>query len=400
MNRSPLLVTSLTLNVALAGLAAWLAVARSPRGAVAPAGPAVFAAPATSIANAALRTADLATVPSPDARAWIPALRAAGVPDAVLAKLAAASFDEQWDKRRRTLRQQWERGELDDDSWAQFNRQHDAELEAALRAAVGDAAFVAWHKAKLLAGLGLERIALSPDETDALYALRKDLLQQRRDLDVRRRAGSIDDAQTANLEDQLEADYEAKTKALLGDDRYAALHRGNDRVEGSLRRNLQSLNVDAAKIDAVVAVEQQWRDRRSAIDADAAREAQLSPDAYQAKLSALEAERDAALQRELGADGLDRLRQLQDERYRKLTRYAQLWQLTPDEVQNVYGALRDYAQSVEEYRREALNRGVNWDATQQAVDKYRAAMAASLHAKLGDTKYQKLTASDVLDWDP
>jgi hypothetical protein len=398
MIRPSVLFGSLAANALLAAAVVWLLAQRPARPPIpAPAGTREASAP--SVMAAALRAADAPARGHNDARSWFPALRAAGVPEPVLTQLAAANFDEQWEKRRRTMEQQWERGEIDDDAWAQFNRQHDIEQELAMRSAIGDAAFVAWHKAKLLAGLSLDRIQLSPAESDAIYDLRKDLLRQRSELDQRRRAGQIDDAQIAGLQDKLDADYEAKTKSLLGDDRYATLHHGNDTVAGSLRRNLQSLNIDAAKIDAVIAADQQWRDRRTAMDADAAHDAQFSPEAYQAKLQALAAARDAALQQQLGADGFEQLQQLQDDRYRKLNRYAELWQLTPQDVQQVYGALRNYSQSVEEYRREALNRGVNWDATQQAVDKYRESTAAALRATLGEEKYKKLTASDILEWD-
>jgi hypothetical protein len=395
MKRSPALLTSLALNLMLAGAVAWLAIA-APR----PSNSVSSAATPAKTAASALTSTPIQPHPtSSDPREWLPQLREAGVPNAVIARLVAANFARQWEKRRNEMMERWERGELEDDDWAQFNRQRAIDEEGAVRAAVGDEAFKTWHEEQLLADLHLDRIPLSDSERDGVYALRQNLVDQQRDLDRRHRSGEVDDAHFEQQQEQLQAEYDAKTKALLGDDRFATLQRPNESTEGSLRRNLQNLKLAPAKIDAVVTADEQWREQRVAMDRTASQATNLSPDAYQAQLHAIDQEHDAALQRELGPDGLEALRQMQDDRYRKLTKYAPLWQLSPDEVSKVYDALRDYGQTVDEYRRQAQSRGLSYDATQPAIDQFRQSMSASLRASLGDAKYKQLAGSDVLDWD-
>jgi hypothetical protein len=395
MKRSPTLLASLALNLILAGTVAWLALA-APR----LSNSVSFTVhPAKTVAAAVTAAPIQPRLTSSDPRQWLPQLREAGVPNAVIARLVAANFDRQWEKRRNEMMERWERGELEDDDWAQFNRQRASDEEGAVRAAVGDEAFKAWHEEQLLADLRLDRIPLSDAERDGVYTLRRDLVDQQRDLDRRHRSGEVDDAHFEQQQEQLQADYDAKTKALLGDDRFATLQRPNESTEGSLRRNLQNLNLAPEKIDAVVTADEQWREQRVAMDRAASQATNLSPDAYQAQLHAIDQEHDAALQRELGPDGLEALRQMQDDRYRKLTKYAPLWQLSQDEVSKVYDALRDYGQTVDEYRRQAQSRGLSYDATQPAIDQFRQSMSASLRASLGDAKYKQLAGSDVLDWD-
>lgn len=390
-----LLLVSLALNLVLAGSVGWLVATR--RHAV----PVVIAAPPPPKTPGPKASAPRAasTGESTDVRDWLPQLREAGVPDRVLARLVAANYMASWEKRREQMQLRWERGEIDDDDWFQFNRQRDVAEENAVRAAVGEEAFKAWHEEKLLAGLPLDRIQMSASEREGLYALRRDLLAQQRDLERRNRAGEIDDAQFEQQQEKLQADYEAKTKTLLGDARFATLQSPSESTDGGLRRNLQSLNLPASKIDAIIAAEQQWREQRIAMDRAAGQETSLSPDAYQAKVHELDAAHDAALQQQLGADGLEALRQMQDERYRKLTKYAQLWQLSSDEVNKVYGALRDYNQTVDEYRRQAQSRGLTYEVMQPAIDQFRQSSSASLRAAIGEKKYNQLAGSDVLNWD-
>jgi hypothetical protein len=394
MKRSPALLVSVTLNLLLAGAVAWLTTARQPSSSSA-----AIAPFPTKTASARIAAPLEPSLTSSDPRAWLPQLRAAGVPNAVLARLVSANFARQWEKRRNEMMERWERGELDDDDWAQFNRQRAIDEEGAVRAAVGDEAFKAWHEEQLLADLHLGRIELSDAERDGVYGLRRNLVDQQRDLDRRHRAGEVDDAHFEQLQEQLQADYDAKTKALLGEDRFATLQRPYESTEGALRRNLQHLNLPSAKIDAVVTADQQWREQRVAMDRAASQATNLSPDAYQAQLHAIDQEHDATLQRELGPDGLEALRQMQDDRYRKLTKYAAVWQLSPDEVSKVYDALRDYGQTIDEYRRQAQSRGLGYDATQPAIDQFRQSISASLRASLGEAKYKQLAGSDVLDWD-
>jgi hypothetical protein len=396
MKRSPALLLSLALNVVLIGAVLRLTSTRSASPAPSQTGQTQHV---TSKAPIGARPSAAVSPASSDIGQWLAQLREAGVPSHVLARLIAADFATRWEKRRDQMQERWERGEIDDDDWAQFHRQRDVDEESAIRSALGEESFKAWHEEKLLTGLHLDRIQLSPAERDGVYNLRRDMVEQQRDLDRKHRVGEIDDNQLEKQQDKLQSDYDAKTKALLGDDRFATLQQPASTTIGALRRSLQNLNVPSAKVDAVIASEQQWQEQRTAIDRTAGQEAGLSPEAYQAKLNALDQEHDAALQRELGPDGLEALRQMQDERYRKLTKYAQLWQLSSDEVNNVYDALRNYGPTVDEYRRQAQSRGLAYDATQPAIDHFRQTTAASLRASLGDAKYNQLAGSDVLNWD-
>lgn len=399
MKRDPLLVVSLAVNIALLGALIWTWSGRQPEPApAAPTAPALAPeAPKAPIIAAPSRADGGSSLA--DLRTWLPQLQTAGVPQRVLAQLVAANFNADWSKRSEKLQEQLERGEIDDEQWAQLHRQRDADEEKAIRDAVGDDAFKAWHQDKLLTDMQLERANVTSDERDAIYTLRRQLLEQQREAERRHHAGEMDDAQVNKMHDDLQTAYEAKTRELLGEERYTTLQQPPNFAEGALRRTLATMNVTAAQAESVLAAEKRREEQRIAIDQASAQETNLSPEGYQAKLQVLDQERDAALLRELGPNGLETLRQLQDDRYRKLTKFAPLWQLNPNDVSKVYGTLRDYSQTVAEYRRQAGARGLSDEVTQEVINRFQQSTSASLRAAIGEEKYKRIAGSEVLDWD-
>jgi hypothetical protein len=394
MKRHVLLRTSLGLNLLISAALAW---ALSQRASLAPA---VSHDPTSGFQNRALTSVPSMTAAArktTDVHDWISSLHAAGAPPEVLAQFAIANFAADWEMRRAALRQQWNRGELDDDAWARFNRRHDEEEEHAVRAALGESAFVAWHEVKLLRGLPLERLSLSAGERDALYGLRKELIDRQRDLQDERQAGKLDDAGFTQQQEQAEADYQQKLKAALGDDRYAIVQRPSDSSQGALRHTLKGLQASDAQIAAVLAAETAWQEQRAAADRAAAQQADLSPQAYQAQLRAIDIARDSAIEHALGPDGFDALQKGRDERYQALKRHADLWQLTPDEVDHVYAILRDYRSTVQQYRAETPAPESESAAAQKAVQRYRDNLAQNLKAYLGDTRFVRVSQSVGLE---
>src|SRR4051812_5891215 len=53
----------------------------------------------------------------PDWRAWIDQLRAAGVPNRVIARVVQADFDDRWQKRQEEYQRRFDQGDLDFDAF-------------------------------------------------------------------------------------------------------------------------------------------------------------------------------------------------------------------------------------------------------------------------------------------
>ncbi|HXF10950.1 MAG TPA: hypothetical protein VN625_09205, partial [Desulfuromonadaceae bacterium] len=127
-----------------------------------------------------------------DWHSWLGQIRAAGVPDKVMAGLMAADFEVRWDERQRELQRKYENGDVDSGALAQADADHDSALDAELRLALGDAGFRQWDEEKTLRDFHLTSLNLTASERDALYQLRKDLLTKQKELESASAKGEVD----------------------------------------------------------------------------------------------------------------------------------------------------------------------------------------------------------------
>jgi hypothetical protein len=65
-------------------------------------------------------------------------LRAAGVPNKVIARVVLGDLEERWQKRLDECQEKFDSGEVDADAFEALSQTHDQEREEELRAALGD----------------------------------------------------------------------------------------------------------------------------------------------------------------------------------------------------------------------------------------------------------------------
>ncbi len=333
----------------------------------------------------------------PQWRQWLDQLRAAGVPDNILAGVVSTDFEARWDKRRRELQAKYNRGELDDNAMSAFEQQHDVEQEKEMRAALGNDGFTRWDRDNKLSEFDLAKLNLTPTETDALYALKKDLTTKQRELEQEKASGQMDDADFNDKQTAIQKDYDDQLKTLLGQDRYASMQAPDD---SSLRRSLKNLNANDQQFQAVLEAQKQWNDRRAELER-ASETAQVQGQAYDEQMRAIDAARDAEYQRVLGTNGFDEFQKAQDANYQTLKRFATNWQLSDSDVDYVYRSLQYYQKSVQDYQQQAQaleqqGQQVDWSAVQTNIQQFSDQMGDTLQKYLGDDRFQKLKRNNLL----
>jgi len=336
---------------------------------------------------------------SPSWQPWLQQLRAAGVPEDVIASLVASDFQNRWEKKMSDVWRRYEAGELNDDERAALEAQHDEQEEKDLRTALGDEGFERWDKTRTLADLDCAGVVLSSSEADALYRLRKDLARKDHDLEEARRDGKIDPADFTAQQSAAQEEYEKQFQVLLGEDRYAAMQ-SPDEKDGALRRSLKQLGVNDAQAQGMGDIESDWNSQRLALDREA-QQGQIQGTDYETQITAINAARDLACQQLLGTNGLNRLQELQDTRYQTLKRYAGDWQLSDDDVENVYRLMESCQKAVDDYQQQAhaeedRGQSVDWTKVRENIRQFSSQTDQALNDYLGSDRFVRLKRNGVL----
>jgi len=118
-----------------------------------------------------------------DRRRWlIDQLRAAGVPNNVLARVVLSDLDEGWQSR-------FEECHGNADTMAALQQEQERDKEAEMRAALGEEGFKLWDQGNMLREANIGKIQLTDSETNALYDWKKKLQQRHLDLEQARLNG-------------------------------------------------------------------------------------------------------------------------------------------------------------------------------------------------------------------
>lgn len=352
--------------------------------------------PATAVVSAPIVSQQIPTAQKP--KGWVEALRVAEIPEKLIAEVAAADFELKWNQRRDELQRQFEKGDIDGDAMKRFYLQHDAEEEKALRAALGDDGFHRWDQERLLRDYKIAGINLSGKETEDLYALRKDMEQQRHSLALAVLKGDIDESAYEKQTEEAERQFEQNAKNVLAE-RYALVS-GGDSPQGDLKRALASLNSTASQAEGVLLAEQQWSQQQANIEKQM-HDGVITSAEYQQQMQALNAARDSEYQRQLGTNGFAELQKAQDNRYRLMQHFASAWNLDAQGIDNLYASLQYYDNSSRDYLEQARalqNQGkaVDWEGVQAALQQYSQTTEDAFRKSLGDERFNQLKRNHVL----
>jgi hypothetical protein len=336
----------------------------------------------------------------PDRRRWlVDQLRAAGVPNNVLARVVLSDLEEQWTKR---FEEAGEKGHMDADAMSAMQLEHDRSEDADMRAALGEEGFRLWDQEKQLKEVNCGHLNFTASESDALYDLKKKLQQRQRDLVQAKLDGDMGEADANAASDKAYDEFNQQMKSLLGDERYAksqGLDQGT--AATNLMFDLARADPSDSQFQALLKAQQDFNQRRSEIDKKF-QDDPSSPD-YADQLRALDTAHDQEYQRVLGTNVFDTLQKSQDVGYTAMKKCETIWGLDDNKIDYVYGSLRYYEKSVEDYQSQARalqaqGQNVDWDAVKKNLQQFAQQTQQSLQSYLGQDSFDKMQRNGIFQF--
>jgi hypothetical protein len=327
-----------------------------------------------------------------DQRKWlVDQLRARGVPNNVLARLVWADLDWKWNQRGGELSL---KSHGDPDTMAAYKLENAMSLDTEMRAALGEEGFQQWDHENMLREANQGKIELTPTETDAAYTLWKKVQQRELELRQAKLKGEMAEADVAEAFDKSISEFNQQMKSLLGDARYAKSQQiDGDASAANLRQDLATADPSDSQFQTLLQTQQQWNEQRAALDKQF-QDSQSSA-TYAEQLKALNAARDQEYRRVLGDKAFDTMQKSQDPGYTQMKRYETLWGLDDKSIDSVYGTLKYYQKSAEDYQAQAraLETGgqtVDWAGIDKNLEQFAQQTEQSLQTYLGPDRYNRM----------
>jgi len=334
---------------------------------------------------------------------WTAALRAAGVPEKLIADVAAANFESRWQKRMQEIQKKFDRGEIDEDVMARFFLERDVEQEKEMRGALGDEGFRHWDQDRVLAEFDRADLKLTGVEADELYQLKKNLEKQGRAVEEARQQGKMDEIDVEGKIEAMHSQYNEQLKKLLGDDRHASMQTAGDGTAGEMRRSLRAISADETLVETMLASQKQWNDQRSKLEQQL-QSGQVTAEEYEKQMKSLDSTRDQDYQKTLGADGYAEFQKAQDHRYRTMKRFGDAWGLDDNDINHLYSAIKTYEANVRDYQEQARaieeqGQVVDWPAVEKALKDFSRQTEQTLITTLGPERFSKLRRNNVVTFE-
>ena len=316
-----------------------------------------------------------------------------GVPNDTLALVARVDFEVQWETR-------FEACGVDREKLAAAQLDMDMNKDTEMRAALGEEGFKRWDTKNMLWEAMSTKVAVTPTESDAIYAAKKKLQLRELELEQAKVKGTMDDAAINDSEDKAYSEYNEQLKAVLGDERYAKSQQLDDAfAAGNLRYTLtkNGVNPDDAQFQALFKAEQECDKSQLKLDPAA-------PD-YAAQLKALNDARDQQYQQVLGPDAYGTLQKEQDPGYSQMKKFENLWGLDDGKVDYVYNSMKSYEKSVQDYQAQmsalqAQGQKVDWDGVSKHLQQITDQTGQTLQSYLGQDSFDKLQRNHLFLFKP
>ena len=240
-------------------------------------------------------------------------------------------------------------------------------------------------------------LPLQPAEADAIYDLKKQLQRRQWELSLARQKGAMDDDAISKANDEAYTDFSQHMKAVLGEARYAEAMRPDD-GSSALQENLAKVNATSGQFQQLLSAQQQLNERRAALDQEF--KGDPSSELYAQRLKTLEAQQDEEYRRVLGDGTFDALQKQQDGSYMKMKQFGGVWGLDDAKIDSVYGALKYYQKTMEDYQdqahlQEAQGQKTDWNAVGRNLQQFTEQTRQSLQASLGEETFNRMQQSGV-----
>lgn len=333
--------------------------------------------------------------PTERRRQMIDRLRALGVPNELLGRVAKVDFEVEWDHRFEGC---W--GDME--KMARVQLDMNLAKDAEMRAALGEEGFKSWDQDYMLWEAMNTKVDVSASETEALYGFKKTLQKRMLDLDKARLDGTMDDAEINDAVDAAYAEFNRSMRTLLGDDRYAKSQQLDEAfVFDNFKHEISRANPTEAQCKELFAVEQDWNHLRMEVEYKY-RNDTFSPE-YINKLRALDAARDREFERVLGREAYEDLRKNQDTAYAQMKKYQVLWGLDNGKMDFTYRTMKEYQRKVDDYQAQVLSmqssgQPVEWDSVNRNLQQLATDTQHVLQNHMGEESFSKLQRNRVLRW--
>lgn len=384
---SRLTLVSLALN---AGLLAFVLFSNKP----APANGLAAAIPArpAPAPEAPAAPVEAAARPTP-AMDWKESLQQSRAPRHILIAAVQADFDAKWNQRDADLRQRYTNGEIEIEDLALLNLDREIAFEATVRDALGENAFREWDRARKFADINTAALVLSSKEADKLHDIRTALTERLRALERSKLKKEIDPTTYEDRYELAQADYEQELKKLVGFQRFNEAR--DSGIPAYLRRELRGLGLSDAQFAQIQEIEGTYGDgtadlqysaQAGAIDA-------IKLDQEQETLTQL---RDSQLQQILRPQAYALYCKQQDPRYQTMTDFADRWQLSGQDVENVFQLLQAHETEIRRLKLAAYTAGLPAEETRMQVSGLQAQLDESLRKTLRTDQLEKLKRNGVI----
>ncbi len=336
--------------------------------------------------------------------ATVAQLEQSGISRELLVNVVVEDLNRRMARQVLDLQRRYAPRPVPDHEMRELTRQDDLERIRELKAAFGEAGYLAWDKEQTLRNLNRARVPgdelpMTPGEAEQAYRLQKEFDENNQQYQQMMEDGVGDQADIGSLQAQAQQTLDRELEKLLGKQRFDEL-RGNTDPATEVYRTYGDLNPTAGQASAVLQAEGDYRAR----EADLAKRLRENPaNAAQtaAELKALSDAQDATLRQIFGADAYDNIKRQNDPTYQTLQRYAGAWELNDRDVQSVYQALHAFQEQADRTRSaaqlsESAGQPVNWREIEAGIAQARQQTEAGLQSLIGDERLQRLKRNGVL----
>ncbi len=337
-----------------------------------------------------------AAKPTPAAIAQLEQL---GLPREVIVNALLADFHRRWDQRFAELEKRHAPRSVPEREYIELARLREADQTRALREALGEDGYRAWDKEQTLRVLNIGGVFLSPDEAEAAYRMQKEFNEDYNARQMAMEDGVADADDLARLHARAQEALDLQLEQLLGKARLEAMRGAADPREAVYQR-YGDLAPTPDQAQAVVRIDEDFRAREEAM-ARRLRDESGDPATVTAELMAMNDAREDELRRIFGAEAYEATRRQNDPTFKRLTQFAEAWELGAGEIEPVYETLRAFHDQAERTRaaaamREAAGHTVDWSATQASIELARQRTEAGLQDLIGARRAWRLKQNGVL----
>ena len=327
-----------------------------------------------------------------------------GVSHETLVNLVLEELNRRSAKKVLALQKKYAPRLVPDREMRELVRQNEEEQIRAMKETFGEEGYREWDKEQTLHNLNRARppgdeVPLSADESEQAYRLQKAFDDKFRDLQQAVEDGDADKVEAGMLQAQAQQNLDQELMKLLGKERFDAL-RGNADPTVQVFRDYGDLNPTRTQAEAVVHADEDYRSRYEAL----AKQMNDNPGStadLMAQMKALSDAHDESMRQIFGAAAYDNLKQQNDPTYQSLKQFADVWELSAQDVQSTYATLHAFEDQADRLRNaaemsEAAGQRVNWHEINATIEQQRQQVESSLKNQIGDTRLQRLQANGLL----